>query len=107
MLELPNASAAAARCTRSTCCYSRSSSSARISSAASRNGTGLGGAAKLEQCDAHPVQPVAGQIDDQDAWGEAEHGMELAQGQLQISRVEQEKAELLVTVRLVGAVAGV
>jgi hypothetical protein len=33
--------------------------------------------------------------------------MELAQGQLRISRVEQEKPELLVTVRLVGAVAGV
>ena len=33
--------------------------------------------------------------------------MELAQGQLRISAVEQEKAEFLVTVRLVGAVAGV
>jgi hypothetical protein len=33
--------------------------------------------------------------------------MELAQGQLRISRVEQEKAELLVTVRFVGAGAGV
>jgi hypothetical protein len=33
--------------------------------------------------------------------------MELAQGQLRISRVEQEKAELLATIRLVGAGAGV
>ena len=62
----------------------------------------LGGAAKLEQCDTHPVQPVARQIDDHGTRGEGEHGMELAQGQLRISRVEQEKPELLVTVRLVG-----
>jgi hypothetical protein len=33
--------------------------------------------------------------------------MELAQGQFRISRVEQEKAELLATIRLVGAGAGV
>jgi hypothetical protein len=68
---------------------------------------GLGGAAKLEQCDTHPVQPVARQIDDHGTRGEGEHGVELAQGQLRISRVKPEKAELLVTVRFIGAGAGV
>jgi hypothetical protein len=57
----------------------------------------LGGAAKLEQCDTHTVQPVAREIDDHGTRGEGEHSMELARGQLRISRVEQEKAELLAT----------
>jgi hypothetical protein len=89
------------------CCCSRSSISARIASAASRNGTAWAARPSWSSGDTHPVQPVARQIDDRGTRGEGEHDMELAQGQFRISGVEQEKAELLATIRLVGAGAGV